>query len=151
MVAEDGRPGLPEGVGDPLSFLRVEDNAGVVVEEHVVVVEDATVLSDRIEKPAERGERLTVERVGMGGGHHIWKGHVDTRMDGEGGLVDSMVALDDLPGMADQEKVRHPDMAEWHSERVHPEAVGVLRVAGGYVSGHPLTEPKAAEDAEGGG
>jgi len=94
VVTEDGGLGVPESVGDPLPFFRVEDNAGVVVEEHMVVVEDATVLSDRIEKPAERGERFTVERVGMGGGHHIWKGHVDTRMDGEGGLDEMTLSGD---------------------------------------------------------
>jgi hypothetical protein len=72
-------------------------------------------------------------------------------MDGEGGLVNSVITLDHFSCMADKEKVRYTDMAEGHPEGVHPEAVGVLGVAGGYVSGHSLTEPKAAKDAEGGG
>ena len=53
VVAEDHRCVFAEGVGDALAFLGVVDHARVVVEQYVVVPEDAGVLGDRVERPSQ--------------------------------------------------------------------------------------------------
>ena len=58
------------------------------------------------------------------------------------------VALDDLALVVDEEQVGHPDVAEVHAERVDPEVVEQLGVAGGDVAGDALVEPELAEQAE---
>ena len=45
----------------------------------------------------------------------------------------------------------HADLLEAHPERVDPEVVEPLRVAGGDVTGHPFVEPELPEQSEGGG
>ena len=59
-------------------------------------------------------------------------------------------ALDDLALVVDQEQVAHPDLLEAHAERVHPEVVGQLGVAGGDVAGDALVEAEVAEEPEAG-
>ena len=81
---------------------------------------------------------------------HVGAGGVHLRVDGEGGDVDRPVALDDLALVVHEDQVGGPDEAERQAERVHPEAVGALRVAGGEVAGHALVEAEAVEQAEGG-
>ena len=88
VVAEDDGLVVAERVGDALALLDVEHHAGVVVEERVVLVEGADVLGDRVERAAERRPRLAVDRVRVGGGHHVGPGGVDLGVDGEGGPVD---------------------------------------------------------------
>src|SRR5262249_1157424 len=66
VVAQDHRLLLAEGVGETLALLEVEDDARVVVEQGVVLVEGADVLRDRVEQPAERGPRLPVDRGRVG-------------------------------------------------------------------------------------
>ena len=62
-----------------------------------------------------------------------------------------MVALDDLAPVVHEDEVGHPDVAEVHAERVDPEVVEVLGVAGGDVAGDALVEPEAGEEPERGG
>ena len=103
MVPKDGGTPVTQGVGETLSLLGVVDHSRVVVEQHVVAVEDAAVLGDRVQHPAQRGPGLAVQGMGVGRGDHIWSGHVETRVDGEGRLVHGVLAVDDLAGVADQE------------------------------------------------
>ena len=72
-----------EGVGDALALADVEHDAGVVVEDGVVLVEGARVLRERIEQLAEAGERLAVDAVAVRGGDHVGSGPVDGGVDGE--------------------------------------------------------------------
>ena len=60
MVAQDGRLVRAEGVGDALALLEVDHDAGVVVEQRVIVVEDAGVLGERASGRPQRRERLAV-------------------------------------------------------------------------------------------
>ena len=87
---------VAERVGDALALLGVEDDAGVVVEHGVVLVERADVLGQRVEEPAERRPRLAVDRVRVRGRDHVGPRGVDLRVDRERGAVDHGVALDDL-------------------------------------------------------
>ena len=76
---------------------------------------------------------------------------MEARVDGERCLVDGVVTLENLPGMADQQEVRDPDVAERRAKRVDPEAVAVLGIPDGDVAGHALAESEASEDAKGSG
>ena len=67
---------LPERVRDALALVGVEHDAGVVVEQRVVVVERARVLRERVEEPAERRPRLAVHRVRVRGGDDVGAGRV---------------------------------------------------------------------------
>ena len=58
----------PSACGDALALLEVEHDAGVVVEQRMVVVEGAGVLGDRIEQPAQRRPGLAVHGVRVGRG-----------------------------------------------------------------------------------
>ena len=56
-----------------------------------------------------------------------------------------------VPSWSTSRRSLHPDLAEAHAERVDPEVIGQLGVAGGDVSGRALAEPEASEQAEGRG
>ena len=73
------------------------------------------------------------------------------RVDGERRLVDGAVAHDDPTVVADEYQVRDLDLGEGDAQRIHPEVVGELRVAGGDVTGHALVEAELAEYPEGRG
>ena len=89
--------------------------------------------------------------MGVGGGHDVGPGGVDLGVDGEGGAVDRPVALDDLALVVEQHQVADPDVGEGLAERVDPEVVGQLRVAGGDVPGDALLVAEVGEEPEGGG
>jgi hypothetical protein len=151
VVAEDDGLRLAERVGQALALLDVEDDAGEVVEQRVVLEEDAAVLGERGELLAERRERLAVDRVAVRRGDDVGPGRVDLRVDRERSLVDRGVALDHLAAVVDADQVVDADHLEVHPERVDPEPVRVLRVADGDVAGHALVEPEPPEQAERGG
>ena len=65
--------------------------------------------------------------------------------------VERPVALDHLALVVDQQEVLDLNLTEVHAERVDPEGVGQLGVAGGDVAGRALAEAELAEQAEGGG
>ena len=150
MVAEDGGLVLAEGVGDALGLLQVEHDTRVVVEDGVVVVERAHVLGDRVEQAAQRRPGAPVGGVGVGGGDHVGPGRVHLGVDGEGGPVDLAGALDNVAVLVDQQEVGHLDVPEVHGERVDPEVVGQLGVAGRDVAGHALVEAELGEQPEAG-
>ena len=84
----------------------------------------------------------------MRGGHDVGARRVHGGVDGEGGRVDRAVALDDLAGVAHEDQVGDPDVAEAHGEGVHPEVVGQLRVTCRDVPGHALGEAEATEQPQ---
>ncbi len=55
----------------------VVDDAGVVVEDRVVLVEGACVLAQRLEESTGCGPRASVDRVRVGGGDDVWAGTMD--------------------------------------------------------------------------
>ena len=61
------------------------------------------------------------------------------------------VALDDLAVVVHEDEVGHADLPEVHAERVHPEVIGALGIAGGDVAGHAFVEAEAREQPEGAG
>ena len=58
-------------------------------------------------------------------------------------------ALDDLALVVHEDEVGGPDVAEVHAERVHPEVVGQLGVAGRDVAGDALVEADRAAQLAG--
>ena len=144
MVALCGPSAQPEPWRRPLQH----DGAAALLAHGVVLVEDAGVLRDRIERAPERGPRLAVDGVGVCGGDDVGARRVHGGVDGERSRVDRSVALDDLTGVAHEDQVRDADVAEAHAEGVHPEVVGQLRVACGDVPGDALGEAEATEQPE---
>ena len=55
------------------------------------------------------------------------------------------------PSVVHEQNVPDPDLLEVHAERVDPEVVVELGVAGGDVPGRTLVEAEVPEQAEGGG
>jgi hypothetical protein len=138
-------------MGEPLPFLEIEHDTGVVVEERMVAVERAGILCQWKEQPPQRRPGLAVHRVRVRGRHDIRSGGVHLRVDGEGGQVHRPVAVDHLTSVVDQDEVLHADHLEVHAERIDPEVVEELGVAGGDVTGNALVEPEMPEEAKGGG
>ncbi len=117
----------------------------------MVLVEGAGILGDRVEGQSERGPRLPVDRMGVGGSHHLGPGSMDLGMDVERGHVDRLVSLHHVSQMVDQDEVGHPDQAEVGAERIDPEVVETLGITSGDVAGHTLVEPEFGEQAQPGG
>ena len=135
--------------GELLAGLDLEHDGAALLGDHgVVLVEDAGVLGERGERDAERGERLAVRRVRVGGGDDVGPGLVDRRVDHERGPVDRLAAVDDVAVVVDEDQVADAHVAEAEAERVDPEVVGELGVAHGDVAGDALAEAEAAEDAQ---
>ena len=134
---------VAEGVGDPLALLDVEHDAGVVVEQRVVVVEGADVLGERVERAAERS--TTTCRTSSGRGRRPPR-RAGRRGPGSGWRTRRWLTgrspSTTSPWWLTRMRSRHPDLAEVHAERVDPEVVGPLRVAGGDVPGDALVEPE---------
>ena len=73
------------------------------------------------------------------------------RVDRERGGVHRRVAFDDLAVVVDADQVGDADVLEAHPERVDPELVEVLGVAGRDVPGDALVEPELPEERNAGG
>jgi hypothetical protein len=69
------------------------------------------------------------------GRDHVGPGRVELRVNEPSGRVDRLVPDHDLPLRADQLQVGDPYPAERHRERVDPEVIGQLRVAGADMAG----------------
>src|SRR5207248_409079 len=50
----------------------------------------------------------------------------------------------------DQHQIGCPDVSEMHAERIDPEMLGMLRIAGGDVPGNTLIESEPREEPESG-
>ena len=102
----------PRACGDALALLGVEHDAGVVVEERVVVVERAGVLRERVE---QRGRATTTPcRTSSGEwAAAMTSGRAACTCEwiANGGLVDRAVALDDLAVVVDEDQVGDADVA----------------------------------------
>ena len=81
-------------------------------------------------------------------GDHIGARGVHLRVDGEGRLIHRHVTVNDGTVVAHQQQIADPDVPEVHPERVHPEVIGELGIAGGDVPGHTLVETEPAEQPE---
>ena len=149
MVLVDHRLAGREGGGQLAAGLHLEDDcAALLRDDSVVLVEDAGVLGDRVERDAERAERLAVHAVAVRSGDDVGPRRVDRRVDHERRPVHRTPAVDDLPVVVDEDEVADLHVAEALDERVDPEVVRELGVAHGDVSGDALAEAAAAEDAQ---
>src|ERR1700722_8757021 len=146
MVAQDHGLAAAEYGGDPLALLDVEYDAGKVVENVVVLEESASILSDRVEAPAQRRPGPAVYRVAVSGGDNIRPGRVDLGMDRERGRVHPAVTAHHLAAGIHQYQVRHSQVGVMHAERVHPEPLGEFGIPRRHVPGYPVVEVVAGEN-----
>ena len=131
----------------PASTLE-HDRAALLGDDGVVVVEDARVLRDRVERDAERAERLAVHEWLCAAATTSGRACVDRRVDHERGTIDRLRAVHDVARVVDQDEVADAHVAEALAERVDPEAVGELGVAHGDVAGDAFAETEPSEDAQ---
>ncbi len=149
VVAQHERLAGTEGGGDAAALVGVDGDAGVGVVQGVVLVEGAALLGDGVQEVAQRGEGAAVHRVTVGDRDDVGAGGVHLGVHGEGRLVDVVAALDDLAVGVGEDQVAHGDVFEGHPERIDPEAVAVLRVAGGDVPRDTVLEAEPPEDPQG--
>ena len=105
VIAQDDRFARAERARDAVALGGLVDHAGEIVEQAVVLIEGARVLRDRVEQAAERRPGLAVDGVGVRRRHGIGPRSVNARVDGEGGSVDRMVAVDDFAVLVHQHQV----------------------------------------------
>lgn len=148
MVAQHQRLAGAERGGDAAALVGVHGDTGVRVVQRVVLVEGAALLGDRVEQVAECGQGAPVHGVAVGDGDDVGAGGVDLGVHGEGRLVHVVAALDHLPALVGHDEVADGDVLERHPEGVHPEAVAVLGVARGDVTGDPVLEPEPSEEPQ---
>ena len=87
---------VPERFCDPFAFARFVHDAREISKHHVILEECARVLRDRIERPPERSQRLSVQRVRMRCADHIRPCVMDARVDRERRNVDLLYTINDF-------------------------------------------------------
>lgn len=151
MIPQNRRFRRAEGLADALTFTGVEDNAGVVIKQDVIIVERAGVLGEGVEFSTEGRPGFAVDRMGVGGGDRVGASGVDLGVDGEGCGVYGAIAVEDLAAGVDQDQIRYANMTEVHAKGIDPKTMGIFRVAGGNVSGDAFIEAVAGKESKGGG
>src|SRR5215472_10645805 len=87
----------------------------------------------------------------VGGGDHIGAGGVNARMNSKSGEIHFRVAFDNLAGVIHQNQIGNANLAEVHTEGIHPETIEALRIARGDVAGDAFIKSKFGEEAKSGG
>ena len=151
MIAEDGGFLRAEGAGDAVAFGGFLDDAGVIIENNVILVKGASILGERIEQTAKSRPRLAVQGMRVRGGDDVGARGVYARVDGEGGEIDFRPAFDDSASVIHQSKVRGANLAEVHAKGIHPEMIELLGIARGDVAGDAFIKAEAREEAKSSG
>jgi hypothetical protein len=86
----------------------------------VTIVEPQTILCDHIQLPSKRTPRLPIHRMRMACCVDVWTCFVNRRVYRESCGIDGLVALDDLTGFRDEDKVRNAYLREVRAEGVQP-------------------------------
>ena len=89
--------------------------------------------------------------MGVSGRHDIRAGSVDPGVNGESCAVDRMLPFHHLAMVVYQNQIGDTNLAKVHAERIDPEMIETLGVAGGNVSGDAFIKSEAREQAEGAG
>jgi len=133
-------------------LLRQHDPIETLIK-HMIVVESARILRQRLQLPAQRAECPPVNTMAVRSAHDVRPGLVDRRVYHVRGGVEQAVlaAVDDFAAVVHEDQVGFGDQAEGAAEGVHPEAVRLHGVAQGDVARDALVEAVFAEDAEGSG
>lgn len=103
--------------------------------------------------PAEGGERLAVQRVGMTSSIEVGSSGVDGVVDGKSSLVVDhslgTTTVDDVAIRADEQQVRDGHEAEGNTERVDPEVILENGVSESQMASDAFFETKQTKDSEG--
>lgn len=91
----------------------------------MVIVESASVLSQRIQLASERTECATINGVAVSSTVDIRSRSMNGRVNHVGGSVEetAFASIDDLAGVIDQDEIRLVDERKCHAKGVHPEAI----------------------------
>jgi hypothetical protein len=105
MILQNHGLPIPQRFRDPLPLLPIQYDSSKVIIDSMAAPESQRVLRHHVQLPTKDGEGLAVDGVGVAGGVDVGAGLVDLRVDGEGGGVDGLVALDDLAVFVDEDQV----------------------------------------------
>ena len=84
----------------------------------------------------------------MRGGNNVGARRVDLGVNGEGRGVDGPGSFEHGARVVDKDKVSNADLFEAHTERIDPEAIRMLRVAGGDMTRNSFVKTELAEDTK---
>ena len=127
------------------ALLGVVHDAREVVEDRVVAVERARVLTERLEQPTGGRPRAAAPGVGVRDRDDVGTRPVDLGVDRERRRVHRAVTGEQVAVEVDEQQVGRAEVAPAPAERVHPELVRELRVADGDVAGDPVVVPELRE------
>src|SRR5580658_691674 len=105
MVLQNGRVLIAKRLSDAFALRRVEYDAGEILEQNVLFIKEATILTDRIEQTPERRPSLPIQGVRMRSGHDVRPGLVNRRMNGKPRLIDGTLSGEDISVMVYQHQV----------------------------------------------
>lgn len=91
----------------------------------MVIVESASVLSQRIQLASERTECAAINGVAVSSTVDIRPRSMNGRVNHVGGSVEetAFASIDDLAGVVDQDEIRLVDERKCHAKWVYPEAI----------------------------
>src|SRR6202790_5596570 len=112
-----------EGFRYPLALRRFVHDTGEVREQSMVLVKRASILRKGIEHPPECRPRFPAHRMRVRCGNNVRACSVYLRMNRKRSSIYWMLGLDHLAMIGQQNQVRRANLAEVHSEGVHPEMV----------------------------
>ena len=96
MVLQNGRFSIAQCSRDALSFAVIQHHTREVIKQHVIIVEGAGILGDRLQRPAERGEGGAVDGVRVAHGHDLGVRLVHRRVQHEARAVHGIATLNHL-------------------------------------------------------
>jgi len=122
VILEQRGFGIAQAGGDVLPFLLRQHDAVEALVQHVVVVERARVLRERVDLAAERAPRPPVDGVAVRGAHDVGPGGVHGGVDHVRGRVEQAVlpAVDHFSAVVDEDEVGFVDQGECSAERIDP-------------------------------
>ncbi len=119
--------------------------SGFFSDHHMVFKKHRCVLRDGFEFFSQSGKGRAVNGVRMAHRQNIGMRLVHRRMQHKAGPIDSMLALDHLTVMVDQNQVRNLDLRKMHGHRVGPVQRWTLWVAHRQVAGKAVVKTLQSE------
>ena len=128
VLVDDGAIGL-EGFDHALALILEDCHRAALVIDHRVIFEKAGgILRNRIQRPAQRRESRSVDRMRMAHGDDIRVRLVNRGMQHKAGLVQGVVAFHHLAFVIGQNEVRELYAGKVDRHGIGPVKAGELRV-----------------------
>ena len=146
-MLEEQRLVVAQRAGQRAALLAAVHDAREVVEDRVIVVERAGVLTQRLEQTAGGRPRTAAPGVGVRDRGDVGPRPVDLGVDRERRRVHGSLTGEEAAFQVDEQQVGGAEVAPAPPERVEPEPVRELGVADRDVAGDPVVVPQLREEA----